>query len=82
MIGNNNMFEETTVTSNFDLLKFEAMDRISVKLHEVDQLISHPGLTKKAKKKVAKAIKALHSAYQLQSDKVAIWEEPEENANA
>ena len=78
------MYEWTTktTTSDIDLLKFEAMDRISVKLHEVDSLHSHPGLSKKAKKKVGNAIRALHEAYQLQSDKVGLWEELEENVNA
>lgn len=76
------MFEETTTTSKVDLLKFEAMDRISVKMHEVADLGEHNGLSKKAKKKVNKALKALYSAYQLQSDKVGLWQDLGDNVDA
>lgn len=66
-------WQTETTTTGIDLLKFEAMDRISVKMHELADLGEHNGLTKKAKKKINKALRSLYDAYQLQSDVVHLW---------
>lgn len=60
---------------SFRLDIYEALDRISVQIDQLDRLYDHKGLTQKANKKIDEALESLAEAYQLQAKYFELCEE-------